>query len=302
MKNVKQMDELRDIYERITFLRQKGIKMKNIADAAGIAPSVLSAIYTTVLPECLKNMKAGMDANEALGQSLVWVNNVSRKKFSEITASLKMALFSDKLLKSDNDDNDDTEPFTAMLRRNMSETADRIMNFSGIYMSYSISSGSSRLKAEPYLITPSASGKYVEVWHNNAYGITHRGAAMMNGYSHLYLTFNENTPPQLSLFQICLRLPMYDRPPFLKGLYMCLDYNHNPIARRILLVKQSDSISHDEFMKIKGELKDVETLDEKEKIYYAYTCGGKDVIRMCDIPSPQMTYEDLAVEKKILEL
>ena len=27
----------------------------------------------------------------------------------------------------------------------------------------------------------------------------------------------------------------------LKGLYLCLDYNHNPIARRIVLVKQSDS-------------------------------------------------------------
>ena len=57
----------------------------------------------------------------------------------------------------------------------MQETMGRIFNFSGIYTSYSISSGSRSLKIEPYLIAPSESGNYVEVGHNNAYGVTHWG-------------------------------------------------------------------------------------------------------------------------------
>lgn len=67
----------------------------------------------------------------------------------------------------------------------------RIFNFSGIYTSYSISSGSRSLKIEPYLIAPSESGNYVEVGHNNAYGVTHWSTALMNGFNHLYLMFNE---------------------------------------------------------------------------------------------------------------
>ena len=43
-------------------------------------------------------------------------------------------------------------------------------------------------------------------------------------------------------------------------------------------------------------------LDEKEKAYYDYTCQAEDIIRMCNIPSPRMTEEDLIVEKKILSL
>ena len=117
----------------------------------------------------------------------------------------------------------------------MQETMGRIFNFSGIYTSYSISSGSRSLKIEPYFIAPSESGNYVEVGHNNAYGVTHWGTALMNGFNHLYLMFNENPSPQLSLFYICLKLPMYDRPPFLRGLYLCFDYNYNPVARRILI-------------------------------------------------------------------
>lgn len=48
------MEDLKEIYERISFLRQKGIKMKGMAEQAGISPSVLSAIYSTVLPAYLK--------------------------------------------------------------------------------------------------------------------------------------------------------------------------------------------------------------------------------------------------------
>lgn len=91
-------------------------------------------------------------------------------------------------------------------------------------------------------------------------------------------------------------------PPFLRGLYVSLDYNNNPVARRILFVKYSDSIARDEFLKLKGELKAPEVLDEKEKAYYDYTCQAEDIIRMCNIPSPRMTEEDLIVEKKIFSL
>lgn len=55
-------------------------------------------------------------------------------------------------------------------------------------------------------------------------------------------------------------------------------------------------------MKLKGEMKMPEVLNDKEKIYYDYTCKTEDIIRMCNIPSPQMTDEDLVIEKKILSM
>ena len=44
------MKDLKEIYERIAFLRQKGVKMKEMAEQANMSPSVLSALYSTVLP------------------------------------------------------------------------------------------------------------------------------------------------------------------------------------------------------------------------------------------------------------
>ena len=54
------MDELKDIYDRITYLRHKGMKMKDIAALVDFQPSVFSALYTTVIPAFVKNTERGM--------------------------------------------------------------------------------------------------------------------------------------------------------------------------------------------------------------------------------------------------
>lgn len=295
------MDDLKIIYDRISFLRQKGVKMKDMAEKAQVTSSVFSALYTTVLPTYLKNLKEGMDNEEALDNALVWVNNVSKKKLLSTVYVIKEALLSMELPNTEISEGKESS-FLHTMHENAQETYKRINHLSGIYLSYSVSSSSPALKIEPYLITPSSQGYWVEVIHNNAYGSTHRGIALMNGCSHLYLLFNEQHPPQLALFHICLKIPMYERPPFMKGVYTCFDYNYNPIARRILFVKYSDSTSQEEFAQIKGELKRFDELNEQEQKYYEYTCRPEDIIRMCTIPSPRMTEEDLVIEKKILEL
>ena len=74
------MEDLKEIYERISFLRKKGVKMKEMAEQTGISPSVFSAIYSTVLPAYLKNIEKGESEDEALNNALIWVNNVSKKR------------------------------------------------------------------------------------------------------------------------------------------------------------------------------------------------------------------------------
>ena len=295
------MKELREIYDRITYLRQKGMKMKDIAGCIDFAPSVLSALYTTVLPTFFKNIEKGESHEAALDNALIWVNNVSKKKLLGSIPAMKKVLFSDDIIPVV-PESETANPFISELERNMKRTAGQIANYSGIYMSYSVSSGSLAMKLEPYIITPAANGNYVLVGHNNAYGTTHWGIAMMNGINHIYLMFNENKEPQLALFNICLKIPMYDRPPFLRGVYTCFDYNYNPIARRILFVKLSDSTTREDFAKLKGCLKTREELSEQERKYYEYTCGQEDVVRMCNIPSPTMHEDDLITEKRILAM
>lgn len=108
--------------------------------------------------------------------------------------------------------------------------------------------------------------------------------------------------PPITLVTLYLQLPFHEHPGLLRGLYLALDYNRNPIARRIVLVRQKAEISNENFMKMKSGIVAKNQLTSKQEIYYQYTCQPGDYIKMYTVPSPRLDESDLEREKKILEL
>lgn len=293
------MNELTDIYKRIEYLRNKGVKMKEMADHTNMAASVLSSLYSSVLPTYIEQVKNGIGEEDALDYALSQVNNVSKKRLLGSLKELKEQLYQ---LEPAQVAGQKSNPVLAMLTEEMAHSTQDAYNYSGIYMSYSLSSSMQALKAEPYLICPSENNEYVKVVHNSAYNITHYGTCLFSNHQNAYLFFNEREAPQIALFTIYLQLPMYDFPHMLKGLYLSLDYNRNPIARRILFVKYSDSTSLDDFLELKGRIIPQEELTDELLLYYNYTCQKEDCIKTCSVPSPRLDASDLEREKKLLEI
>lgn len=293
------MNELIEIYKRIEYLRNNGVKMKEIADHTQMAASVISSLYSSVLPTYIGEVKKGIAEEEALDYALSQVNNVSKKRLLGSLESMKARLLE---LEPPQEGEKRKSPFWEMMAKESRASAQKANNYSGIYMSYSLSSAADALKVEPYLIAASENNEYVRVVHMSAYNTTHAGVGLFNNHTTSYILFNERECPELALFTIYLQLPMYDFPQMLKGLYLCLDYNRNPIARRILFVKQSDSTDMDEFLALKGEIIPKDKITEDLIPYYDYTCRPGDYIKTCTVPSPSLNTQDLEREKKMLEL
>ena len=293
------MNELIEIYKRIEYLRNNGVKMKEIADHTQMAASVISSLYSSVLPTYIGEVKKGIAEEEALDYALSQVNNVSKKRLLGSLESMKARLLE---LEPPQEGEKRKSPFWEMMAKESRASAQKANNYSGIYMSYSLSSAADALKVEPYLIAASENNEYVRVVHMSAYNTTHAGVGLFNNHTTSYILFNERECPELALFTIYLQLPMYDFPQMLKGLYLCLDYNRNPIARRILFVKQSDSTDMDEFLTLKGEIIPKDKMTEDLKNYYDYTCRPGDYIKTCTVHSPSLNTQDLEREKKMLEL
>ena len=95
---------------------------------------------------------------------------------------------------------------------------------------------------------------------------------------------------------------MIEYPDFLKGIYLTHDYNRNPIARRIILIRQGDEIPLDEFAKLRTEVIPKEKLTEEQQTYYAYTCEPGDIIKSLMLVSPEKSLEELKREKQMLKL
>lgn len=112
----------------------------------------------------------------------------------------------------------------------------------------------------------------------------------------MYVMLNESDESQLALVTIYLQLPFYENVKSLRGIYMTLDYNRNPIARRILFVK-SDQPTDIEYLS--GSIIEKNEMEDHLKVYYDYVSSSSDIIKMCSIPFPQFNQEDLITEKKI---
>ena len=63
-----------------------------VTNRTGFSPSVLSALYSTVIPEYEKNLQQGENQEETLDHALILVNNVSRKKLMASLPSLLSTL------------------------------------------------------------------------------------------------------------------------------------------------------------------------------------------------------------------
>ena len=136
------MDELTDIYKRIEYLRNNGVKMKEIADRVDMAPSVLSALYSSVLPAYIDLLKT-RTPDEALDDALALVNNVSKKRLLNNVSSMRILL--QEMEPEQQNEADSGNSFIKLLEKEMKESVQDIFNYSGTYLSYCLSSSTDSL-------------------------------------------------------------------------------------------------------------------------------------------------------------
>lgn len=292
------MDDFRELYRRIEYLRNNGIKMKEIADCAGMAPSILSSLYTTVLPAYFEELKNGLP-EEALDRATALVNNISKRRLLAILPELLERLDN---LEPNVQPGLKANPFLEHLQEEIQLSATRADNICGLYTSYSLSSSSDCLKMEPFIISLSENKEYIRTGRLNAYGEAQWGTGVIGDPQNFYCMFSENPSPQFTLVTIYLQIPFFRNPGQLRGLYIGLDYNRNPVARRILLIKESDSTDTEEFLTRKSGLIPKADFTPEQQAYYDYTCQAGDYIKMCTVPSLQMDESDLVKEKRMLSL
>lgn len=288
-------EQLIILYDNLAKLRHEGVKMKEIASQINVSPSVLSALYATVLPIfCEDAAELGFD--KSLDKALSNVNNLSRKKLMEILDDMSASVKS--LLNKQNTKG--VHPFIQFLKNATLASSEKLGNLQGTYMSYSCSSSVRALKAEPYYFKESENHNCFAVGRKSVHDSIREGIGIIQEQQILYLLLNAFKKPNMSLLTVYLQLPFLEDIQYLKGIYLVPDYNKNPIARRIVLVKISDDTDYESFQNIDARIIMPEEFSEEQKLIYDYTCGDTDYIKMCTIPSPKLDLRDLRAEKDLL--
>ncbi len=292
-------EQLITLLHSIENLKKQGVKMKDIAQAIDFAPSVLSAVYSTVLPSFMDGLHRELSPEKALDYAISQVNNVSKRK---LLSNL------DRVLEVLADFQVNTIPASAIaylgyLERQARGSGAIKGKLDGLFLSYSQSSASHRtLKVEPYLFSTSEDGRTVMVKRTNTSGSVHEGFAVVKEHKALHLFFNEADDSFFAPVTTMLSLPFSENYNILKGLYLCMDVANNPIARRIVLKRISSDTSQELFSQTPSHVMDVASVEGDMKALADYLCTPQDALRVGSVPSSGCLNEDLINEKKILSL
>lgn len=295
------MNILIEVYDKLRKLRDRGVKMKDIAEETDMTSSVLSSLYSTVLPAYVSALSSGTSEEESLDSALLLVNNVSKKKLLGTIEPFyeKLSKIEPRFLSQTSNE----RPFLDDIEKEAIKYIGNVSNYSGLYTAYSRSSFKDGLKIESYLVCPIEEGEMMpKVYCINANGEMYSGVGIFTSQQIGYLLFNEQKRLQMGLKVVFLQLPMFDRPSSVRGLYLTHDYNRNPIARRIIFVKEPQDVSLSQFQEMKIRMVSKEDLSETEKQYYDYTCQETDFVRSFMISSPDGNLGDLVLEKKVLNV
>lgn len=295
------MDKLIFLYEQLKKIRESGVKVKEISEETEIASSVLSSLYSSVLPTYVSLVATGENCDKALDEALQQVNNVSKRKLMGCLDELleKIAHLKPKNNIQKNSENSVFHD----LEKEAAQYVNHANAYTGLYTAYSRSSFSDGLKIEPYQIASLAEGELMpHVYCQNMHGSYYTGTGVFSPFQTGYLFFNEQKRLQVALKVVYLQLPVLEHPALIKGIYLTHDYNRNPIARRIVLVRQGDEIPLEEFAKLKTSVIPKDEISSELLPFYDYTCQENDVIKSILLVSPQKNIEELAEEKKMLHL
>lgn len=294
---MKEEEQLLSIYERLKELRHKGVRMKDIAAGLDVSPSVLSALYATVLPVFASGVES-KGFEEALTEALSNVNNLSRKRLMEMLDDVHEHVMGYQAPEAAA--SGVWQAFPRSLERLSMASAAKVVALEGMYMSYSCSSSLRTLKAEPFYFTRAGEGSGLVVGRKSVHGAVREGIGIVQERQMLYVLLNAFHEPDFSLVSIYLQLPFLERVHYLRGLYLVPDYNMNPIARRIVLVKLKEGYTPEAFARLEARLIPKEAFSEEERLLYRYTCEDGDFIKMCTLPAPKLDLRDLQGEKSVL--
>lgn len=295
------MDRLILLYEQMKKLRETGVRMKDISEETNIASSVLSSLYSSVLPVYVNLRSNGEDPEKSLDQALQQVNNVSKRKLLGCLDALyeKVCHIDAAIVNTKNNG----RPFLDDIEKEAVKYLPNAGVYTGLYLAYSSSSFSDGLKVEPYMIASITDGDTMpKVYSQSMSGEYYTGVGLFSPFQIGYLMFNEQKRLQLALKVVYLQLPIIEYPNILKGIYLTHDYNRNPIARRILFIRQGDEIPLEEFANMRTEVIPKALLNNELIDYYNYTCEEGDVIKSMMLVSPEKDLNDLKREKELLKL
>lgn len=294
------IDQAIRMIELTRFLKEAGIKNKEIANALEMYPSAFSALINNVLTKLVHKGQDGLISEQDIKLIFDGVNNVSELKtrrriqaYIQQLEALKLQLF----------DVAERKPLNYIDNLINSSPSMVLRLLEGVYHCYYVSSFGYRVKREPFLIYYDARQSTYRVRKGNKKSPAwYEGFGYMSN-NHLFtIQIAEKNTLSIDNFMAHVHLPpLYaETLELLKGISISMSNSNLPIARKMLLHRVGSFTSIDEFNQLETQFFKKGEGNDNEIVRYLRSQAS--FIEYLPIPYPDYAPQDLVKENKVKEL
>lgn len=282
------------------FMKETGMKNKEIATALEMYPSAFSALINNVLQPIVQAAQERSLLEEEISSIFTRVNNVSELKtrrriqqYVDKLEELKLQLFEGREKKPVN-------YVDALIKSSPGETLKPV---EGVYHCYYISSFGYRVKREPFLIHYDARQETYRIRKGNRKSPAwYEGFGYMSNNRLFTIQIAEKNTLSIDNFIAHFQLPpLYAQTmEILKGISISMSNSNLPIARKMILHRLDNYTSLEAFNQLET-LFFHENEDHSNPIIQ-YLRTQTSFIEYLPIPYPDYAPSDLVKEAKVKEL
>lgn len=294
------VDQAARLIQLLHFLKEAGIKHKEIASTLDMYPSAFSALINNALEPIVREAQGDGITEERIKAIFDQVNNVSEVKtrrrvqeYLQRLETLKLQLFEEG----------EKKPLNYIDELVTNSPGETLRLLEGVYHSYYISSFGYRVKREPFLIRYDARQKTYSVRKGNQQSPAwYEGFGYMSN-NHLFtIQIAEKNTLSIDNFLAHFHLPpLYAQTmEMLKGISISMSNSNLPIARKIILHRVNNYRSMADFNALETVFFGEQEGEEDPIVQYLR--GQTSFIEYLPIPYPDYALQDLVKEKKVKEL
>lgn len=294
---VQQAAQLLDL---IRFLKEAGLKNKDIANALGIFPSAFSALTNNILQKVVASGQDRTISEQEIRQLFETANNVSEVKtrrrissYIEKLEQLKLQLFK----------HSDKHPLNYIDQLIQDSPSEILRLLEGVYHCYYVSSFGYRIKKEPFLIHYNLRKKAYHIRKGNRQSpACYEGFGYMSNNQLFTIQIMEKNTLSVDNFLAHFHLPpLYvETMEMLKGISISMSNSNLPISRKMILHRIGKYHSLEEYDGLETHFyQEGEALDNE---IVQYLRQESSMIEYLPIPYPDYAPRDLVKEQKVKSL
>lgn len=286
------------VCQEVRCLHGGNLGVGRVTSCMSVTPDILSTLCSDILPACMASLGRKRSRRSSLSLTLTRIGGISGGHLLNGLTDVGRLLFDLRPTRN----RTGAGPFVRVVATRVRHSIRRICGCDKDCLDCDLSSSYRYLGIRPCLVRTSRSGACIGIARVDTCGAARQKIKLFGGRRGKCVFFGRHRSPRVTLFDVCLRLPVCSFPPFLGNLCLDLSCGEGPVTHHVLFMGRKSDASVRRFLRLGKRLIPLSGLARLRGGCCSCAYRRKSYVHAYVIPSPRLGRGSLRERGGVLSL